>query len=184
MTCLCDLTNDNDTVTSVSWAERGNFVAVGTHRGYVQVQAWTCLLWNCFRRHFVKIKILTLLHIPRSGMLQPQSVSMFCPVTVQGETFQSSLLEPSSPFFNPEVWNLTPVHSRVGALAWNGDMLSSGSRDRFILQRDVRTPRLQSTQHFPCYPDQLHFFTASIKPNFDIDMQFHLNSPACCLRGD
>ena len=27
-----------------------------------------------------------------------------------------------------------------GALAWNGDMLSSGSRDRLILQRDVRTP--------------------------------------------
>ena len=38
VTRLCDLTNDNDTVTSVSWAERGNFVAVGTHRGYVQVQ--------------------------------------------------------------------------------------------------------------------------------------------------
>ena len=37
VTRLCDLTNDNDTVTSVSWAERGNFVAVGTHRGYVQV---------------------------------------------------------------------------------------------------------------------------------------------------
>jgi hypothetical protein len=37
------LTNDNDTVTSVSWAERGNFVAVGTHRGYVQVPA----LLNC-----------------------------------------------------------------------------------------------------------------------------------------
>ena len=41
MTRLCDLTNDNDTVTSVSWAERGNFVAVGTHRGYVQVKGWT-----------------------------------------------------------------------------------------------------------------------------------------------
>lgn len=30
--------------------------------------------------------------------------------------------------------------ARVGALAWNGDMLSSGSRDRLILQRDIRTP--------------------------------------------
>lgn len=30
--------------------------------------------------------------------------------------------------------------ARVGALAWNGDVLSSGSRDRLILQRDVRTP--------------------------------------------
>ena len=28
----------------------------------------------------------------------------------------------------------------IGALAWNGDMLSSGSRDRLILQRDARTP--------------------------------------------
>ena len=34
---MCDLTNDNDTVTSVSWAERGNLVAVGTNRGYVQI---------------------------------------------------------------------------------------------------------------------------------------------------
>merc|ERR1719460_2105190 len=33
---------------------------------------------------------------------------------------------------------------RVGALAWNGDNLSSGSRDRLILQRDVRTPPLAS----------------------------------------
>lgn len=32
----------------------------------------------------------------------------------------------------------------AGALAWNADQLSSGSRDRMILQRDVRTPPLQS----------------------------------------
>lgn len=37
--------------------------------------------------------------------------------------------------------NVLNGHSaRVGALAWNGDMLSSGSRDRMILQRDVRVP--------------------------------------------
>ncbi len=29
-----------------------------------------------------------------------------------------------------------------GALAWNADMLSSGSRDRLILQRDIRTPSI------------------------------------------
>lgn len=34
--------------------------------------------------------------------------------------------------------------ARVGALAWNGDNLSSGSRDRMIRQRDVRTPPLAS----------------------------------------
>lgn len=29
---------------------------------------------------------------------------------------------------------------KTGALAWNTDILSSGSRDRLILQRDIRTP--------------------------------------------
>ena len=83
VTRLCDLTNDNDTVTSVSWAERGNFVAVGTHRGYVQI-------WDVAAAKRVNV--------------------------------------------------LSGHSARVGALAWNGDMLSSGSRDRFILQRDARTP--------------------------------------------
>lgn len=32
----------------------------------------------------------------------------------------------------------------MGALAWNGDILSSGSRDRLIMQRDTRTPALVS----------------------------------------
>ena len=59
MTRLCDLTNDNDTVTSVSWAERGNFVAVGTHRGYVQVQG---LFHSLELFHKAQIKILTLPH--------------------------------------------------------------------------------------------------------------------------
>uniref|UniRef100_A0A8C9XA03 Fizzy and cell division cycle 20 related 1 n=1 Tax=Sander lucioperca TaxID=283035 RepID=A0A8C9XA03_SANLU len=36
-------------------------------------------------------------------------------------------------------------HSSLpGALAWNADQLSSGSRDRVILQRDIRAPPLQS----------------------------------------
>ena len=35
-------------------------------------------------------------------------------------------------------------NARVGALAWNTDMLSSGSRDRLIFQRDIRTPSIVS----------------------------------------
>jgi len=85
VTRLCDLTNENDTVTSVSWAERGDKVAVGTHRGFVQV-------WDVAANKRVN--------------------------TLQGHS------------------------ARVGALAWSGDMLSSGSRDRLILQRDVRTPSI------------------------------------------
>lgn len=36
------------------------------------------------------------------------------------------------------------VFLQPGALAWNVDQLSSGSRDRLILQRDIRAPPLQS----------------------------------------
>lgn len=41
---------------------------------------------------------------------------------------------------NKQVSQLTGHSARVGALAWNGEILSSGSRDRLILQRDMRTP--------------------------------------------
>ena len=34
---MCDLSNDGNTVTSVSWSERGHQLAVGTHHGYVSV---------------------------------------------------------------------------------------------------------------------------------------------------
>ena len=35
---------------------------------------------------------------------------------------------------NKKVNTLEGHSARVGALAWNGDLLSSGSRDRLILQ--------------------------------------------------
>jgi len=37
VTRLCDLSSDGNTVTSVSWSERGHQLAVGTHHGYVTV---------------------------------------------------------------------------------------------------------------------------------------------------
>ncbi|KAI5095264.1 fizzy-related protein-like [Silurus meridionalis] len=87
VTRLCDLSVEGDSVTSVGWSERGNHVAVGTHKGFVQI-------WDAAAGK----KLYTL----------------------EGHT------------------------ARVGALAWNADQLSSGSRDRLILQRDIRTPPLQS----------------------------------------
>jgi cell division cycle 20-like protein 1 (cofactor of APC complex) len=36
-----------------------------------------------------------------------------------------------------QVW---VVAVRVGAVAWNADVVSSGSRDGIILQRDIRAP--------------------------------------------
>uniref|UniRef100_A0A673BCU0 Fizzy-related protein homolog n=1 Tax=Sphaeramia orbicularis TaxID=375764 RepID=A0A673BCU0_9TELE len=87
VTRLCDLSVEGDSVTSVGWSERGNLVAVGTHKGYIQI-------WDA-----------------------GAGKKLFA---LEGHT------------------------ARVGALAWNADQLSSGSRDRLILQRDVRTPPLQS----------------------------------------
>ncbi|XP_014243653.1 fizzy-related protein homolog isoform X1 [Cimex lectularius] len=81
VTRLCDLSTDANSITSVSWNDRGSLVAVGTHHGYVQI-------WD------VAVSKLITKFVGHSA--------------------------------------------RVGALAWNGEMLSSGSRDRMILQRDIR----------------------------------------------
>ena len=62
VTRLCDLTNENDTVTSVSWAERGDKVAVGTHRGFVQVMMIIILIL-ILKFHFVMFNITCFLLI-------------------------------------------------------------------------------------------------------------------------
>ncbi|KMP05983.1 meiosis-specific APC/C activator protein AMA1 [Coccidioides immitis RMSCC 2394] len=81
VTKLCQL--NEDTVTSVSWIQRGTHLAIGTGRGFVQI--WDAE--NCRRLR-----------------------------TMTGHTL------------------------RVGALAWNDHILTSGSRDRIIYHRDVRSP--------------------------------------------
>ncbi|XMA08151.1 hypothetical protein WAI453_000942 [Rhynchosporium graminicola] len=78
---LCEL--QDDTVTSVSWIQRGSHIAIGTGKGLVQI-------WDA-----EKVRRLR---------------------TMTGHT------------------------ARVGALAWNDHILTSGSRDRLIYHRDVRAP--------------------------------------------
>jgi len=82
VTKLCDL-GPEDTVTSVSWTQRGNHLAVGTNKGEVQI-------WDSSQCR----KLRTM-----SGHL-----------------------------------------GRVGTMAWNGYVLSTGSRDHHILHRDVQQP--------------------------------------------
>lgn len=81
---LCDLTSTGDTVSSVSWVQKGSTLAVGTLTGR--------------------------LHIYDAHTLQLQ------------RTYQQAHAQ------------------RVGALAWNAHVLSSGSRDRMVYHRDVREP--------------------------------------------
>jgi len=83
VTKLCDLSSREDSVSSVAWSEKGNYIAVGTFKGDVQI-------WDAGAA-----KLL----------------------------------------------NTLPGHSaRVGALAWNHDLLCSGSRDRNVFLRDIRAP--------------------------------------------
>lgn len=83
VTKLCDLANREDSVSSVSWSEKGNYIAVGTFKGDVQI-------WDAAASKLVN--------------------------TLTGHT------------------------ARVGALAWNHDLLCSGSRDRNVFLRDIRVP--------------------------------------------
>lgn len=80
---LVDLKDEGDKVTSLSWAGRGNHIAVGTQTGLVKIY------------DAERLKLLR---------------------TMQGHT------------------------NRVGSLAWNEHILTSGSRDRMIYHRDVRVP--------------------------------------------
>lgn len=77
---LCEVP-ENDAITSVSWSQRGNHLAVGTHSGVTQI-------WD----------------------------------TVGGRLVRS---------FGGHL-------GRVSAIAWNTSTVSTGSRDRTILQRDLR----------------------------------------------
>ena len=81
---LCDLASTNDTVSSISWVQKGSTLAVGTLTGR--------------------------LHIYDAHTLQLQ------------RTYQQAHTQ------------------RIGALAWNNHVLSSGSRDRMVHHRDVREP--------------------------------------------
>ncbi|KXN93374.1 hypothetical protein AN958_00300 [Leucoagaricus sp. SymC.cos] len=84
---LCDLAESNDTISSVSWVQKGTTLAVGTLAGRM--------------------------HIYDASTLQLQ------------RTYQHA------------------HQQRIGALAWNSWVLSSGSRDRLVHHRDVRDPSIR-----------------------------------------
>ncbi|KAJ3109088.1 hypothetical protein HDU97_009206 [Phlyctochytrium planicorne] len=79
---LCDLGQD-DSVTSVSWNQRGSELAIGTNKGLIEI-------WDLGRRKRIQ--------------------------------------------------KIAGHESRVGSLAWHGSSLTSGSRDKNILDRDLRSP--------------------------------------------
>lgn len=101
VTKLCDLVSENDSVTSVQWAERGEYLAVGTSKGNLQI-------WDT--------------HAQR------------------------------------KVHELAGHSSRIGCLAWNGDTICSGSRDRLIIHRDLRVPHTASERRMTAHRQEVRFF--------------------------
>ena len=79
---LCEVP-DTDAITSVTWAQQGTHLAVGTHSGFTQI-------WDTQHNRMVR--------------------------------------------------NLSGHQGRVSSIAWNNSVVSTGSRDRNILQRDLRAP--------------------------------------------
>lgn len=63
---------------------------------------------------------------------------------------------------NTEGYGLTAevILVLTGALAWNADMLSSGSRDRLILQRDIRTPSVVPERKLTGHRQEVGFLRA------------------------
>jgi cell division cycle 20-like protein 1, cofactor of APC complex len=78
---LCEVDAD-DAITSVSWSQRGNHLAVGTHKG-------ATLIWDTVHCKLVR--------------------------QLAGHT------------------------GRVSSIAWNTSTVSTGSRDKTILSRDLRS---------------------------------------------
>ncbi|XP_021928902.1 fizzy-related protein homolog [Zootermopsis nevadensis] len=69
---------------------------------------------------------------------------------------------------NSQVNELLSHPDRVGSLAWNGDVVSSGSRDGLILQCDVRTPSVVPERRLVGHRQEIH--TVSIFSSEDKDI--------------
>jgi cell division cycle 20-like protein 1, cofactor of APC complex len=50
-----------------------------------------------------------------------------------------------------QIRSMAGHRARVGTMAWNSHLLSTGSRDRLVLQRDVRGPEPYVQKCVPCY---------------------------------
>lgn len=56
---------------------------------------------------------------------------------------------------NKQLSKLSGHSARVGTLAWSGDVLSSGSRDRTILQRDIRSSSITPERRLPGHKQEV-----------------------------
>lgn len=135
---MCDLSVEGDSVTSVGWSERVSEALVLNRR------APLCRFSDgvvCFRGIWWRWALIKAWC--RSGTRRR---GRSCPCWRVTRLAWVSARRARGRFCSSASADVcVRVLSRVsGALAWNVDQLSSGSRDRLILQRDIRAPPLQS----------------------------------------
>ncbi|KAF3619702.1 Fizzy-related protein -like protein [Capsicum annuum] len=124
---LCDLGID-DNVCSVGWAQRGTHLAVGTSNGKVQSYPVSDVAggrWQIFRG--ISRVARKLAQTPRYKKNEFGHSEANISSTALWDASQSKRIR-----------TMEGHRLRVGALAWSSSQLSSGSRDKSILQRDIR----------------------------------------------
>ncbi|NWI87272.1 FZR1 protein, partial [Pitta sordida] len=115
VTRLCDLSVEGDSVTSVGWSERGNLVAVGTHKGFVQI-------WDASAG-----KKLSMLegHTARVGEEGEAEGSQGVPGLILSPCCVLRVLKTSSsPNSGGLLWVFDPVSPLCQLLVWNHSSLS------------------------------------------------------------
>ncbi|KFU93975.1 Fizzy-related protein [Chaetura pelagica] len=162
VTRLCDLSVEGDSVTSVGWSERGNLVAVGTHKGFVQIwdaaagKKLSMLEGHTARvgkelggRGFTTLKAPELIFIPCYVLGSLQNIIIYPSATLWLVAVWTQLqhkFDHVSPLCQLLVWNhssLSPVQqytehlAAVKAIAWSPHqhgLLASGggTADRCI----------------------------------------------------
>lgn len=98
-----------------------------------RVEAWSVFLSDMMR--FPALQLL-LCHRTLSKLREANQNCSFADYTALHDGWQC-------PYGNPVLCRVRTMHghrARVGTMAWSSHLLSSGSRDRNILQRDIRTP--------------------------------------------
>ncbi|VDP25013.1 unnamed protein product [Soboliphyme baturini] len=124
----------------VDWSSQ-NLLAVGL--------ASSVYLWNAFTSHVTKLCDLT------ADADSITSVNW----SEKGETLavgtQRGYCQIWDVASQKKVLNLEGHSLRVGCLAWNGDLVCSGSRDRLILQRDTRISPLGSARRLASHKQEI-----------------------------
>ncbi|XP_008328545.1 fizzy-related protein homolog isoform X2 [Cynoglossus semilaevis] len=124
---LCDLSPEGDSVTSVAWTERGDLMAVGTHRGYVQIwDAATGKKICVWKGHRNRVGVL--------AWNSDQLSSGSCDCTILQRDTRTSPLQ--------SVRRLKAHKREVCGLKWNSDrkLLASGDNDNKLLVWNQDSP--------------------------------------------